>query len=335
VLLALAAVPGSASAAADDFQMNVFQYDGRLGRIASHEVQFVFPRSKPAPAKIVTYLPRGYSLNLALAPDTRLGLACARVVQNGRAAWHTGGVDVVDPRFYETDPAAQVCAPGPQAAVWLASFNLPGVPPIIFYVGPTTDAEASRGAFRIVACLPRPAGDVGRLLVLDLDLQSTAPLLRNPAAQGQYTWRAFITPYVPGTGSADEGATVEVRAYVPLPHRLIAKATYDRKREVLAIRGKLLGAGKPRSGIFLAAYLSIAGWKYKLLNRGRTGGDGTFLLQRRVARKPFDQSVELGVNVNGIFVQCVGPYEAPGGCVDAGEAGLYPALMRLVIPRRR
>jgi hypothetical protein len=190
-----------------------------------------------ATAKATIYIPAGYGIDLSRPPQTTIGRAFVIFGGSGSAYVGWGAIKVGDP----ADPAAQACAPGSHAAVWLASYKGEGQAVTVrFSVDPTSGAETALGAFRLVACFPSPyTTKVLPLLHLELALSGPGGPVVTPPANGTYLWRMFVTPYVVGTATPNTAATFEARTRVLAPHVLTAHVRYRAKGQKLFVSGRL------------------------------------------------------------------------------------------------
>lgn len=87
------------------------------------------PEGSPAPATVTIYVPQGYTIALPAA-GTKIADAFVRVVIKSLSPSTVvpvqGAVTADDPAKYAADPAAQACAPGTHAGVWVVSVSAGG-----------------------------------------------------------------------------------------------------------------------------------------------------------------------------------------------------------------
>jgi hypothetical protein len=321
--LVLAGPAGSVSTAEPPAQLFVFPFDTAPGAAAETDVDLSLPESSSlAIAAVTDYLPTGYAVALGSPPGTSIGNAT--IFFSGRPDPISAGLFTADPASFATDS----CAPGTHAGVWTAALD--GLPLTIF-VDPATGGDSERGAYKLVYCLPAP-GD-SRVVDVDLDLHST---LTNPTAGGFLTWRAFVTPYQPGTATPLPSATFEVRSIVPLPQILGFRPVFAPRTSTLTLTGKLISAGIPRPGINIhfavatRADLSDA----RDLGVAATRADGSYSFRKQIARKRRAQRLILAAYVNFYTGGCDDPPLVPGGCAQQSTAPPPPHLVSLTIPRR-
>jgi hypothetical protein len=337
VALALTGAAPSASAS-PAAQLVVVTFPAKSGGGLGFEL---FPSEKaPAPARFVIYLPAGYSVNTSVAPGTKVGLFDALYYTKtdpfdfADVALRTG-----DPATLPGDPAAQACAPGPHAAFWTATFKVGKSPVTIrFYVDPTTGAETSLGAFKLVSCLASPyilvaqGGAPGGLQYDIFAVGLSGSVVSNPAS-GNFLWRTVVTPYNAGTGTSNVAGTFEARTHVLIPYVLTAHARYLRKTKTVVVTGKLSAVGQPRAGIrvgVLAGKIFPSNW-----GKVRTHADGSYSLRRRVRPGPSARTLLIDVFFAGsIQGACVDPPVAPAGCVDENTSPPIDATTKVRIPKR-
>ena len=301
----------------------------------------------PAPARVTIYMPAGFTVNTSAAPGTVLGDSYLALWSSLLVApeYVFGTVAARDPA--SGGPAAQACAPGVHAALWMALFDIDDLSismVIPFYVDPTQGSEASLGAFKLVACLASPYVSVAQggapynLRMTELLLGLTepgGPVIRKPSS-GKFTWRLFTTPYVDGTATSNEGATFEARARMVLPHVLTERVRYLPKTKTVLITGSARLLGKPERGVIVsaaggartAAFLDYFG-------QTKSRADGTYSLRKRVPQ--LRRARRLRVYVFGAETRssaCVDPSVAPRGCVHQSLAAPQSNSADVVVPRK-
>jgi hypothetical protein len=302
-------------------ELVVLPFDSHLNRVnADTGFAFVFLQSQPAAAKIVTYAPAGYVLDLAIPAGTTIGEADAAVAAGGATAVAWGGDIVVDsPAKYTTDPAATACAgAAPHAAVWLLQLKSGATTvPVAVFVDPTSGTEAALGVYKLQFCLPStevPGAPFGGRIV-DLFVEFTRGVT-NPNTSGAFLWREYETPYTAGTATPNDPATVEVRSIVLLPQTLTLKGRYDRKTKSIVLTGTLTLAGQRYANIDVVIYGSTkpADRSFKRLGAVKTKKKGDFSFKRKTK-----QTMYFGALVDEYFTgpRCeTGPSSAPLGCIQ-------------------
>jgi len=297
----------------------------------------------PAPARFVTYVPAGYAVDMSFAPGTAIGSLGALYYTKSipfdvaNVTLRTG-----DPATLPGDPAAQACAPGPHAAFWTATFKAVKTRITIrFYVDPTTGAETSLGAFKLVSCLASPyvpvaqggAPDGLRYDVLVVSLSNPAGAYVTDPHSGSFLWRTLVTPFSVGTGTPNDAGTFEARTHVLIPHVLTAHARYLRKTKTVVVTGKLSALGQPRAGIRLEVDAFAKGFGADW-GKVHTRADGSYTLRRRVRPGPRARTFELDVYLTSVGGPCVDPPVAPAGCVDENISPPLDGTAKVKIPKR-
>jgi hypothetical protein len=287
----------------------------------------------PAPARAVFYVPKGYAIDLAKAPGTRIGVTYDAYLTGDGFSSGEGVVTTGDPATLSGDPAAQACAPGAHAAVWIAAYKAgTRKGSVRFYVDPTAGAEAPLGAYRLIACFVSPDAAPEGPYFIEFELGIQTSVLTPPTARGTYVWRLLVTPYVDGTTTANPQATFEARSHVLVPHVLSGHARYRAKKRQLVVSGRLLALGQARHGrVWIAA--GPRDDDLRLLGRPRLRSDGSYALSAHVAegRRPRVLHV-WAFRIEGLGL-CTGPSTAPAGCVDESISPPDSHLMRVRIPK--
>jgi hypothetical protein len=222
------------------------------------------------------YIPAGYGLDLDAAPGAVVGSATVH------------GPEPFSDSLLAADPAAfteESCAEGIHAAVWTAG-------PLTVFVDPADDG------YQLTFCPLDEAADV------DLDLRG---VLTNPAVPGLAVWRAVV---------AAGDSSIEARSVVAFPQTLGFRASVAARPSRIALRGRLLSAGKARAGINVRfaiatrADLSDA----RDLGAARTRADGSYTLTRPLPHTRVKRRLTLIAYVN-FYVQpcadCAGQTIAP------------------------
>jgi hypothetical protein len=234
---------------------------------ASVTIKVSQAQTDPQPAKIVIYVPAGYTPTLGQAVNTVIGTTTGNILARdlGNIPVPLSGDVIVDnPANYLTN----ACSPGTHAAVWLLRLSVLGQTIALpVYVDPTSGTETALGVAKLQVCLGPadvPQGTPGRspngAQLLDATFTVNGALA--PPA-GSARWIAFTTPYTPGTGVPNAAGTVETRSFVgPGSVSLTAKVTSKKKKRVTV------------SGVVSQSGLGVAGTVSILIN-GRSGGSAT------------------------------------------------------------
>jgi hypothetical protein len=310
-------------------------------------IDVTFSDNAPAPARMTLYVPKGYALGTSAAPGTKVGTASAIYTSdlNTGGAFTTGTLKTGDPSTLPSDPAAQACAPGSHAAVWLATFKVDGQPTTVrFYVDPTAGAsDASLGAYRLVACFASPyrpvelGGSPNGMHFDDLDLvvsQKSGSVLKNPR-KGTFVWRLFVTPYFDNGGEANSAAAFEARARVLIPHVLTLRASYRLKTKTLRLTGTLTALGKARRGV----RVTILGGSPKAdvlsyWGSAVTHAKGAYSFSKGIRPQAKARKLVILTFVTVVRGSCSGPSVAPAGCVEENLSPPADGLVHVTIPKR-
>jgi hypothetical protein len=337
--LALLPVAGAASTAASapPGRIVALNFHNKTGTGVAFDIES--SRAAAAVAKATVYVPAGYGLDLSRAPGSTVGEAYGILAtpDGDFASLGQGAITTGDPATLPGDPAAQACAPGAHAAFWIVSDTLASQPaPLRFYVDPTSGAETSLGAFKLVVCFDSPYV-TGALRLIDFQVGLFGPggSVFTPPASGTFAWRMFVTPYASGTGSPDPAATFEARTRVLLPHVLTEHVRYRAKSQKLFVSGRLTALGRPRRGVFVSIAAGPRNDDLSLIGRVRTRANGSYAFVRRLREGRRAQKLEIWVFRNEPASACGEASVAPAGCVDESLSGPQAHFMRLTIPKLR
>ena len=283
-------------------------------------------RDDEATAFVDISVPAGYNERLVAPPGTVIGdVAATALVRAGNTEVDvTGQVVVASPAEF-TGPPNNVCprAQGPHTAVWLLNVTVLGTPVRIpIYVDDVT-TEAGVSA-HIRFCLTA-AADTPQKFELLTTVFEVRSVFTNPTRRAAYLWSGTFTPYVAGTSSPNDAATVEARAVVPLPVLLTMKA--KRKGRVVTLMGKvdLPGNAIPAT---VEIWAGPSPRKLKRVARARVKATGTFTVRRpRVGKRTRIQYYQARLNTPFANAESFGhcqlpPPRAPQGCVSATFAAL-------------
>jgi len=341
LVLSLCALAGAPSAFADTQELIVTPFGTAPGATADTDIDVFVPETAAPTAKVSIYVPIGFNLNLSGAVGSKIGDATGDVLAKqlgGAKLQMDGTITVDDPAKYATDTTAQACDANAHAAVWLltltASGQSIGIP---IFVDRTTGTDAALGGFVLQACLGSPdvptdqGGAPFGAQLIDVSLQTTGVVVNAPA--GSPVWKAFITPYTPGTATPDATGIVEARCIEPLPHTVTKfKAVYSKKTKKVTITGKLMAAGQPRAGVHFRMDASATPdpASFKPWAVVTTRRDGTFTIVKPLPKKLFVFGY-----VNTYFdTTCrTGPSTAPKGCVREDTSGEYGPFV-LLTPKK-
>jgi hypothetical protein len=318
--------------------MGIFQATYKPGGAGAVTVVVAQETSDDPTARIVIYVPLGYTVNLGQPAGTTIGsvLAGVQILDLGPNRLPLEGPVMTDtPTNYTSNP----CSPGLHEAVWTLNAALPGQPanPIPVYVDHTVGPEAAFSSAKLTVCFrdpTLPASDPRRspsgLKFLDATF-TVRGVFRNPSKAGTNLWRSAFVPYTPGTGSPNAAGAAEAQAVVPMPYSISAKRVTAR-RGFFRIAGVVSISGKRPSGLPLALYTGVKGKNgiaYKLSARTRTRRGGKYAFNRRLPKKTTYALVERLPSEVPCSASATG---AP--CAAAIESNAVSSVLR-IRPRRR
>jgi hypothetical protein len=314
----------------------VWPFDSRLSAAnADTGIEIVVPENQPA-AKVVVYVPGGYSLDLALPPGTELGTAVASATTSAGAVTLRGTLVVDSPTRYAADPASIACAgAAPHSTVWLlqvaagaTSLTVP------VFVDIASGADGGLGVFKLQFCLPppdvpsSPGGVPSGLRITDIFAELTRGVT-NPPTPSEFLWRALVTPFVPGTATQNSAGTDEARSIVVLPQVLTLQGRFDRKTKSIVLTGSMtLAGGKVGAGVDVFVFGSTKPVlsTFKRLAHVKTTKGKTYTHRRKSTKTMYFFSA---VEEYAYGPRCdTGPSTAPAGCVQ--ESIPLEAFSRLV-----
>lgn len=331
--LAALAVVAPAAGAQDQHELHVRAWNTSPGTVAETEIGVLEPDGAPAPARVVVYAPLGYGAAIAQAPGTKLGTAFADADASGMPLVLQGPITAADPSSYASDPAAQACAPGAHAAVWLATMTGgAGVVRFPIFVDAAAGSDTAFASYELRFC-PGAAdtgGPSAPPLRLEDEFLDMTGVWTNPPL-GYYVWRAIDTPYVAGTTTADEASAVEVHSIVSIPQRVTAGARYDRAHRRVVVTGTVAAAGRPRGGIHIHVDASrTANGTYTTLGIATTRKNGSYTFTHALSRTEY---LDVYVNYYYLDTCSVAPL-GPAPCVRS-TISPPPDVYRKVVVRKR
>jgi hypothetical protein len=314
----------------------VWPFDSRLNAPnADTGIEIIVPESQSA-AKVVVYVPAGYSIDLALPPGTAIGTAVASATTSAGAVTLRGTIVADSPTRYAADPASIACAgAAPHSTVWLLQVAAgPTSITVPVFVDVASGVDGGLGVFKLQFCLPppdvpaSPGGVPSGLRITDLFAEITRGVT-NPPIPAEFLWRALVTPFVPGTATQNTAGTDEARSIVVLPQVLTLKGRYDRKTKSILLTGSMtLSGAKAGAGVDVYVFGSTKPTlnTFKRLAQVKTK-KGTVYTHRRKATK----TMYFVTVVDEYFYRArcdTGPSAAPAGCVQ--ESLPLEAVSRLV-----
>jgi len=321
----------------------VWPFDSRLSAAnADTGIEIIVPESQPA-AKVIVYVPFGYSLDLAIPPGTTIGTADARATGTSGATRLQGNIVADLPARYSSDPAAIACAgPDPHAAVWLAQLaSGPTTMPVALFVDPTPAIETGLGMYKLQLCLPPPdvpssaGGAPSGLRITDLFAELTRGVTNPTTPAADFLWRVLVTPFVPGTTTQNPTGTDEARSIVVLPQVLTLQGRYDRKTKSIVLTGTMTLSGvRAGAGVDVNVFGSTkpAVSTFKKLGEVKTK-KGTIYTYRRKSTK----TMYFGTFVDEYLYRArcdTGPSTAPAGCVQESlPLEAFSRLLTVKVPK--
>jgi hypothetical protein len=286
-------------------------------------------QSDPQPARIVIYVPTGYTINASAAPGTNIGRTTGSVFARDAniPLPLTGDVIVAPPTTN-----APGCATGTHLAVWLLDLQVAGQRiQIPVHVDPTAGAEAALGSYKLVVCLAPddvPQGTPGRspngARLLEA-LFTTNNVFTVPA--GQAIWKTITTPYAPSTGRPNVAGTVETRAFVSGGVLTIASKVTNRAKRTLRITGKVTQAGAAVAGAQVTLLLNN-----KARFRARTSAAGNYSIVLRKTGRPTTTTFQARVSLAERDITstgCSSPSVPGVACVSATSSPFTAVSRRI------
>lgn len=284
-------------------------------------------------AKITIYAPLGWASPLSETAGTTIGQARALVVIKslaGAKATVEGAIVADDPAKYTTNPAAVQCAGAVRHdAVWLLNLSLQGqslqVP--VFVDRVAQGPETGFASFKLQVCFASPdvppsqGGQSVGAMPIEMQLTLNSGVFRNPSTNGTYSWRALVTPYNPGTATANPALTEEVRSLVLLPTQLTLAG-----RKVIRKVGKRRLAYATLNGTLTQVNAGVAGRFVRILANGKrvatvsTNASGVYRVTLRLrARTTYTAQAVIPVRDAGA-TGCASPLPGTAGCTKATVA---------------
>jgi hypothetical protein len=285
-------------------------------------------QSDPQPARIVVYVPTGYTINASPPTDTKIGSTSGSAFARGPSSSVPISGDVV---VAPDNTNAEGCATGTHTAVWKATLSIGGDSvDLLMHVDATTGTETSLGAYKIVAC-PGPSdvpeGTPGRwpdgaqLLELTFALKN----IFTPPASGTRVWKAFTTPYSPGLGTENTAGTVETRSAVIPGILTLATRVVSKQRRWLRVSGALT---QGTTAIAHASVNILINGKARF--RARTTATGQYFTVLKKSGRKSTSTFQTRVTVAEHDITrsgCAGPSLPNVRCVSATASG-FTALSR-------
>jgi hypothetical protein len=286
-------------------------------------------QSDPQPARIVIYVPTGYTINASAAPGTNIGRTTGSVfARDANIPLPLSGDVIVAP----PSTNAPGCATGTHLAVWILDLQVAGQRiQLPVHVDPTAGAEAALGAYKLVVCLAPddvPQGTPGRspngARLLEA-LFTTNNVFTVPA--GQAIWKTITTPWAGGV--PNDAGTVETRAFVAAGTITIASRITNRAKRTLRITGRVSQAGAAVAGAQVSLLLNN-----RARFRARTSAAGNYSIVLRKTGRPTTTTFQARVAVAERDITstgCASPSRPGVACVSATASPFTAVSRRLRI----
>ena len=256
-------------------ELDVFVARTTPGLATEHVVDVDVAPSGGATQRLQLLVPLGYAAALPPTGGT-IGDATATFRTASGLVRAAAALVADDPSKHAADP----CAPGTHAAVWIAAATLGNQPaPLTFYVDPAPAPLAAHAAYVVQACFDAPAASGRELASLRLDLRG---VLTTPQASGRYLWRVLLTPYGANDATASEPAA-EAQALLPLPYRLTVRARYDKAHRRVTFTGTAV-AGRSADADTPVQILVVTPKGFTAFGVTRTNGAGRFAFSRHLVK---------------------------------------------------
>ena len=330
VLVLTLVLPAAAEGATPPFEAATF--NATAGATSDVDLDLAISADNAAPARIVIYVPSGYTLNTGAAAGTSVGTIDATAVIGGTSLQIPEGKIVAD---NPSNFVANACAPGAHAAVWVAHAGSFAIP---IYVDPTSGAETALGAYKFVTCLlspyvPESAGGApsgARLTEADLGFFQSSTLgvtavLTNPSTKGIYIWHVLVTPYTVGTATPNALGTYELRGDVFIPTTLtLKKKKFNKKTKNVTLTGKLTLVGTPFGGVPIDIRRLDNG---KLLKRAKTNKKGIYTATLKLTKTTLLIAIVLPGEGS---CDASPPSPAPAGCTSETSTVIVGDRLKVV-----
>lgn len=284
-------------------------------------------QTDPQPARIVIYVPTGYTINASAAPGTRIGTTSGTVfARDANIPLPLSGDVVVAPPTTN----APGCATGTHLAVWILDLQVAGQRiQLPVHVDATSGTEAALGSHKLVVCLSPddvPPGTPGRspngARLLDATF-TTNNIFTVPA--GSATWKAITTPWAGAV--PNPAGTVETRSFVAPGTVSITSRVTNRARRTVRLSGRVTQAGAAVAGAQVT--LLING---KARFRARTNANGNYSIVLRKTGRPSTTIFQARVTVAEREITsagCASPSVPGVACVNA-TGSAFTAVSRRV-----
>lgn len=286
-----------------------------------------------APGRVTFYVPSGLDLYPQRSAGSIVGSALVYVADfsAGTSRSVLEGNIVAGP---VAGSGTDGCAVGTPTAVWTLRLSALGLPIDLPMLLTPAGSDAPAGAaWRLDLCVPAVAGTGGSVLPMSAMILALTGV-ELPRAHGVYVWRAVVTPTAPDLRTQLPDRAYELRAVIPVPHRLTLAGRYDSAKHLAVLTGRLVGAGAARPNVKVAVvrlvrYVTPGGAVFRdsVAGTTRTRNDGRFTFRARLGKTAGFQ-----VYTNEVVGGCEAPAFAPGGCSTSTTAGLVSETITISVP---
>jgi hypothetical protein len=324
--------------------MGIFQANYKPGGAGAVTVVVGQLKTDDPTARIVIYVPLGYTTSLGQSAGATIGTFVAHVqlldTGSTNAFTFNGPVTADNPASYPA--ASNLCTPGiSHEAVWVLNAALAGQKnPIPIYVDHTTGAEATFSSAKLTVCFRNPTLPQGHparapsgTKFLDATFRVRG-VFKNPDKAARNVWRSVFTPYPVGSPIPNAAGTTEAQAVVPLPYSVTLRRVKAR-RGFFRVAGVVNISGQRQNGARVGLFTGIrtkSGITFgaKALTTTKTRRGGKFAFNRRLPRK----TTFVVVQRLPAPVACA-PSPLGLRCTSAIESNAISRVLKIAPPRKR
>jgi len=222
-------VGASAAGTGGGAELNVAAVSGDHPEV---DIAFDFSTVGSEPGRLLLYEPVGFKVYPARPEGSVVGRASLTAANAafGTPTYSSLAGDVIA----HEPPAQSTCGAAPPIGLWQLELTLVGQPfdVPLWLDGPSASPVRNGGS--IALCVPATAGGAPLpILSLAFSLDGIPP----PSRHGSYLWRAVITPLASDRRTLRPQAAYELRAIVPVTHRLALSAARTPGSQFVIFRG--------------------------------------------------------------------------------------------------
>jgi hypothetical protein len=271
------------------------------------DVSYAQAQADDPVARVLIYVPPGYSATINQTPGTQIGTLEGQVFADeiSSVVPVTGPIVVGDKTSPQLQAAATACTgKADHDAIWVLNVSAAGstlqVPAYVDALSglPFTSASVS-------FCLSHPSQVLLHIRLLNATLH-LANIFAPPAAPGSYRWTAVNTPWDSATPTLNAEGTIETQAFDRVPvdasfsaKRITKKRTVKHKAFTdifysyfVKVSGQVMAGGEPAASTNVI--LTVNGQKAA---NGTTDNDGTFTKTLKLTKtSTFSMQFERGSN---------------------------------------